>query len=90
MRQRQSCSRARLAWLWLAMLIAASVPADLVACTTAVVSGKATADGRPLLWKSRDTRTTRLNEVVVYEGKTYRVLAVFNAGKRDAVWMGVN
>jgi hypothetical protein len=90
MRQRQSCSRARLAWLWLAVLIAGSVPADLAACTTAVVSGRATADGRPLLWKSRDTRTTRLNEVAVYEGKTYRVLAVFNAGKRDAVWMGVN
>ena len=25
------------------------------ACTSAVVSGKATPDGRPLLWKHRDT-----------------------------------
>jgi hypothetical protein len=24
-------------------------------CTVAVVSGKATPDGRPLLWKNRDT-----------------------------------
>jgi hypothetical protein len=64
--------------------------AALVACTTAVISGRVTADGRPLLWKSRDTRTTRLNEVVVYEGERHRVLAVFNAGRRDAVWMGVN
>ena len=24
-------------------------------CTTAVVSGSATPDGRPLLWKNRDT-----------------------------------
>jgi len=64
--------------------------ACLFACTTAVISGRVTADGRPLLWKSRDTRTTRLNEVVIYQGETYRVLAVVNAGRRDAVWMGVN
>ena len=25
------------------------------ACTSAVVSGKVTPDGRPLLWKNRDT-----------------------------------
>jgi hypothetical protein len=67
---------------------AACLPAD--ACTTAVISGRATADGRPLLWKNRDTSTTRRNEVDVYDGERYRVLAVFNAGKRNAVWMGVN
>ena len=27
----------------------------LSACTSAVVSGKVTPDGRPLLWKNRDT-----------------------------------
>ncbi len=65
-------------------------PAASMACTTAVVSGKATADGRPLLWKSRDTKVTRQNEVIVFDGGKHRVLAVVNAGKRDAVWMGVN
>lgn len=60
------------------------------ACTTAVITGKATADGRPLLWKSRDTGDLPRNEVVVYDADRFRVLAVVNAGDRDEVWMGVN
>ena len=62
----------------------------LRACTTAVITGKATADGRPLLWKSRDTKGLPRNEVIVYDGAKHRVLAVVNAGHRDEVWMGVN
>ena len=60
------------------------------ACTTAVISGRATADGRPLLWKNRDTSSTLHNEVVLLESEGYRALAVVNAGERQAVWMGVN
>lgn len=59
------------------------------ACTTAVISGKATADGRPLLWKNRDT-SSRHNEVFLISGGRYRVVAVVNAGNRRSVWMGVN
>lgn len=90
MRRSRSKATVRIGRAWLWAVVACGVPVDLVACTTAVISGKATADGRPLLWKTRDTRTTRLNEVAVYEGEKHRVLAVFNAGRRDAVWMGVN
>jgi hypothetical protein len=71
-------------------VLVAACPAPLLACTTAVISGKATADGRPLLWKSRDTKSLPRNEVVVYDGDRHRVLAVVNAGERAAVWMGVN
>ncbi|MFM7242841.1 MAG: peptidase C45 [Planctomycetaceae bacterium] len=71
-------------------LLVAVQPAALRACTTAVITGKVTADGRPLLWKSRDTKSLPRNEVVVYDGGKYRVLAVVNAGDRDEVWMGVN
>lgn len=59
-------------------------------CTTAVVTGKVTADGRPMLWKSRDTKSLPRNEVIVYDGDRHRVLAVVNDDDRDAVWMGVN
>jgi len=59
------------------------------ACTTAVISGKVTHDGRPILWKNRDT-SFRHNEVVLFEDGKYRVLAVVNAGSRKSVWMGVN
>lgn len=73
-----------------AALAVAVCPPPLLACTTAVITGKVTADGRPLLWKSRDTKSLPRNEVVVYDGGRYRVLAVVNAGDRNAVWMGVN
>ena len=36
-------------------LLAALTAEPVLACTSAVVSGKVTPDGRPLLWKNRDT-----------------------------------
>lgn len=66
------------------------VNADLHACTTAVISGKATIDGRPILWKNRDTSDALHNEVAVIEGGKYKAVAVVNAGSRKTVWMGVN
>lgn len=60
------------------------------ACTTAVISGKATRDGRPLLWKNRDTSTTLHNEVILLDGQGYRAVAVVDAGKTSSVWMGSN
>ncbi len=62
---------------------------DLRACTIAVVSGKATEDGRPLLWKNRDTDSRR-NLVQVFRGGKYRLMAVIDAGQPEAVWMGMN
>ena len=59
------------------------------ACTTAVISGKATHDGRPILWKNRDT-SYRHNELVLLDSGKYRALAVVNAGSRKSVWMGTN
>ena len=59
------------------------------ACTTAVISGKATVDGRPLLWKNRDTSNIH-NEVILLEDGKLRVIGVVNAGSRNSVLMGVN
>ncbi|MDF1747034.1 MAG: carcinine hydrolase/isopenicillin-N N-acyltransferase family protein [Gimesia sp.] len=59
------------------------------ACTTAVISGKATVDGRPLLWKNRDTSQIH-NEVVLFEEGTLRAIGVVNAGSRKSIFMGVN
>ncbi len=59
------------------------------ACTTGVVSGKATIDGRPLLWKNRDA-PSRNNRVVYSTEGTYAYVGVVaNEGARS-VWMGVN
>jgi hypothetical protein len=58
-------------------------------CTVAVISGKATMDGRPLLWKNRDS-SERNNEVAFFRGPNYDFLGVINAGDTTQVWMGVN
>lgn len=86
---RAAARRALICGLFCALL-GAWMATPLRACTTAVITGKATADGRPLLWKSRDTKSLPRNEVIVYDGAKHRVLAVVNAGHRDEVWMGVN
>jgi hypothetical protein len=90
MRRRSPAFVARLSLHTLLALTAGLLPAAARACTTAVITGKVTADGRPLLWKSRDTKGLPRNEVIVYEGGKHRVLAVVNAGGRSEVWMGVN
>jgi hypothetical protein len=63
--------------------------ASLEACTTAVVSGRAAPDGRPLLWKNRDINTPR-NEVIRLDDGRYALVAVVNSGSRSSVWMGMN
>ena len=72
-----------LLFVWLA-------PAE--ACTSAVVSGRATPDGRPLLWKHRDTGFLK-NHVEYVRGEKYDFIAVVNSAdfhlKREA-WIGAN
>ena len=60
-------------------------------CTVAVISGKATADGRPLLWKNRDTGQPN-NKVVFIKGEKYSFLGVINSEDNEAtsVWQGIN
>ncbi len=61
------------------------------ACTTFVISGKYTPDGRPMLFKNRDTGT--LDNALVYftDGK-YDYIGVVNAkaGYQSEVWGGYN
>lgn len=77
--------------IWLAALITVVtvVAGPARACTTAVISGKATGDGRPILWKNRDINNTK-NEVAYITDAKYAVTAQVNAGVRKSIWMGVN
>lgn len=65
--------------------------AEAAACTSAVVSGRATPDGRPLLWKQRDTETFP-NALAGFRGERFRFVGVVNADSSAAeqVWMGAN
>ena len=59
------------------------------ACTIGVASGKATADGRPLLWKTRDLQSRPNNEIYTNTSYRYKFVSVVNAGGTYA-WMGLN
>ena len=59
-------------------------------CTSAIISGKITADGRPLLWKHRDTGEEN-NRVEFFRGGKYTFIALVNSPERGGVaWTGTN
>lgn len=64
---------------------------SVLACTSAVVSGKVTPDGRPLLWKNRDTDFMR-NHIDYVKGEKYDFIAVVNSDNAylKEAWMGTN
>lgn len=63
----------------------------LSACTTAVVSGRGTPDGRPLLFKHRDTGELQ-NRLMVFTDGRYDYIGLVNSpdAKGDEVWAGTN
>ena len=79
----------RLCLLLLAALVA--FPTGSEACTTAIVSAEASATGRPLIWKQRDTGNPH-NVLQYVTGGKYAYTAVFNASdtKRRSAYAGAN
>ena len=61
------------------------------ACTSVIISGKLTEDGRPLMWKNRDAPYGQ-NMTVYIKGAKYDFLGVINPGVKNprSVWGGVN
>ncbi|NOR75614.1 MAG: hypothetical protein GQ525_10690 [Draconibacterium sp.] len=61
------------------------------ACTTAVISGKYTKDGRPLLYKNRDTWAIN-NRIMYFNDAKYEYMGLVNSkdslGK--SLWIGMN
>ncbi|QQS35922.1 MAG: T9SS type A sorting domain-containing protein [Ignavibacteriales bacterium] len=78
---------------FLLSLIAFTTPEKITTseegCTIGVVSGRATPDGRPLLWKVRDNSDMPNNNLVYNSSCAYKFIAVVNNGD-SVVWMGVN
>ena len=73
------------------MFLFLAIPA-VWACSSAVISGKVTPDGRPLLWKNRETGHLR-NHMAYIQGEKYGFVANVNSdnfpAKKEA-WMGSN
>ena len=61
------------------------------ACTTAVISGKYTPDGRPLLWKHRDTGFLN-NKIVHFNDGKYSYTGLVNStdSENKSIWIGFN
>lgn len=61
------------------------------ACTSFIVSGKATKDGRPLIFKNRDTGSPH-NVVAVVQGEHFRYLGIAASWdtKPTSIWGGHN
>lgn len=76
----------------LLLVLLFGVLAPAWACTSAVVSGRATPDGRPLLWKHRDTDFLK-NHVEYVRGEKYDFIAVVNSDdflQKHEAWVGTN
>ena len=60
------------------------------ACTSIIITGKATPDGRPLMWKHRDTGAP-YNHIGYFDEGGYRFLGLVNSDDPEgAVWTGSN
>ncbi len=59
-------------------------------CTIGVASGKATSDGHPMVWKSRDYSSSPNNEIKYNTSFRYKFISISNAGSSTYAWMGLN
>ena len=76
----------------LAFILSTSIHASLVdACTTAIISGKATIDGRPLLFKHRDSDSLD-NKMMYFDDGKYEYIGLINSSDSlgQEVWAGCN
>jgi len=72
-------------------LLILGLTVSLYPCTVAVISGKATPDGRCLLWKNRDTSVVA-NKMAYLHGEKFGFITLINAQdtKIDHAWAGIN
>ena len=72
----------RLGTFLLAAVAAMFAAYPAYACSSVVISGKVTPDGRPLLWKHRDSDYLQ-NSVKFFKGEKYSFIAIVNSVEDD-------
>lgn len=75
------------------LLLALFASVDSDACTSAIFTGKSTPDGRPLLWKHRDTGEldNRIEFFPAGGGRKYSFIGLVNSPVQGGeVWTGTN
>ena len=79
--------------LSLLLILALFVSVETDACTSAIFTGKSTPDGRPLLWKHRDTGelNNRIEFFPAGNGRKYSFIGLVNSPVQGGeVWTGTN
>ena len=73
------------------ILLLIALFSEVYPCTIAVISGKYTKDGRPLLWKNRDTWAVH-NKIMYFDDGKYQYIGLVNSGAKigKSIWIGVN
>lgn len=63
----------------------------ILPCTSAIISGKAALNGRPLMWKHRDSNANE-NKLMFFKGFKYDFIGDVNVKDTlaNSVWMGSN
>ena len=70
------------------LLIVSALPS--LACTSVIISGRITKDGRPIMMKHRDTDEMD-NRVKYFKGKKYDFIGLVNSQTKDGeIWNGTN
>lgn len=66
------------------------ISSDAFSCTSGIFTGKVTPDGRPLLWKHRDTDELN-NRMEYFVGEKYNFIGLVNSNSKGGiVWGGTN
>ena len=70
-------------------LVIAEIPSR--ACTSIIISGKSTPDGRPIMWKNRDTDAFQ-NAIMFFNDGKYNSIGLIDSDDPSgkAVWIGYN
>lgn len=77
--------------LFISSILISIIVSDIVACTTAIISGKYTQDGRPILWKHRDSDFYQ-NKLMYFTDGKYDYIGLVNSEDLEGkeVWAGTN
>ncbi|WP_372753198.1 carcinine hydrolase/isopenicillin-N N-acyltransferase family protein [Labilibaculum sp.] len=73
------------------LILLSFLPINTFACTTFLISGKHTTDGKPLLFKNRDTKEMN-NSLAFFKDGKYDYMGLVNGADdwKDMVWGGYN
>ena len=72
--------------LVISLVLSCALPFQDHACTTAIISPGASSQGRPMLWKNRDTDFLN-NKVIFVSESPFSYLALVNAEDRSGRWV---